>query len=575
LELIISNLRIPVEKDGIDEYVKAASQKLEFGAETIKFSRMLSKSLDMSDKDQFFYDVSVVVTVPDNFDNRQDFPAYNACNCKTQETVATSPGRLWSRHMRVNTTLHNAGTDKSGGRGLSEPQLSIHPLEKTEKPANIKERPIIVGFGPAGMFAALELLNYGIRPIIFERGKKIEERDIDVQKFVRERELDPESNIQFGEGGAGSYSDGKLFSRIRNNSGYVNRVLDTLIKFGAPEEIGYISKPHLGTDVLCRIVRNIRNHVLERGGEIHYNSKLTDIISSDGKIRGVVVNGEKEYLSSTVYLAVGHSARDTFEILHGKGVAIEQKPISVGVRVEHPAEIINLIRYGYKYKDFRGIGAATYSFNHTDRKTGRGAYTFCMCPGGEVVNASSEKGMLVLNGMSYSRRASPFSNSAIAVTCRTDDYKTASPLAGIEFQKDMERRAFNATGGTWRAPAQNLMDFLNRKNSLELNENSYKMGVASVNMNEILPGFVCESLATAFNKWKEDYPLFVSEHAILLGVETRTSSPVKIMRNEKYESVNMGNLYPIGEGSGYTGGITSSAADAIKAVELSALSHLQ
>jgi hypothetical protein len=346
-------------------------------------------------------------------------------------------------------------------------------------------------------------------------------------------------------------------------------VLDTLIKFGAPEEIGYVSKPHLGTDMLCRIVRNMRNHILERGGEIHYSSKVTGLLASDGKIRGVVINGEKEYHSSTVYLAVGHSARDTFEMLLGKGIALEQKPISVGVRIEHPAEIINLIRYGEKYRDFSGIGAATYSFNYTCRKTGRGAYTFCMCPGGEVVNASSENGMLVLNGMSYSRRASPFSNSAIAVTCRTDDYKSANPIAGIEFQRDIERKAFIAAGRTWKAPAQNLMDFLNGRISTVLNENSFKMGVASASMNEILPEFICETLATAFNKWKADYPLFVSEHAILLGAETRTSSPVKIRRNEKFESVNMEKLYPIGEGSGYTGGITSSAADAIKAVEIS------
>ena len=521
MELIINKLRIPVEKDGIDEYLRTSSERLKTAVENIKLSRMLSKSLDMGDKTQFFYEISIVVNVHDSFENKENFPLYSG---KTRTAVTS---------------------------------------------AKIKGRPIIVGFGPAGMFAALELLDYGIKPLIFERGGKIEERHSDVQKFIRERELNTESNIQFGEGGAGSYSDGKLFSRIMNNSEHVNKVLDTLIKFGAPEEIGYVSKPHLGTDVLCKIVRNIRNHILEKGGEIHYNSKITDFLISDSKIGGVVINGEKECLSPIVYLAVGHSARDTFAMIHEKGIVIEQKAISVGVRVEHPAEIINLIRYGDKYKDFRSIGAATYSFNHTDRKTGRGAYTFCMCPGGEVVNASSEQSMLVLNGMSYSRRASPFSNSAIAVTCRTDDYKSSNPLAGLEFQKDIERKAFNATGGTWKAPAQNLMDFLNGKTSCTLNETSYKMGVTSVSMNEILPEFVCESLAAAFNKWKEDYPLFVSGHGILLGVETITSSPVKIKRNEKYESVNIKNLYPMGEGSGYTGGITSSAADAIKTVEAS------
>jgi len=520
LDLIISKLRIPVEKDGVDEYVKAASQKLNITEDNIQFSKILSKSLDARSKEQFYYEITIVVSTPDSFDNRENFPVY------------------------------------------------IEKIKAERKSATIRDRPVIIGFGPAGMFAALELIDYGIKPLIFERGKKIEERSIDVQRFIKERALDPESNIQFGEGGAGSYSDGKLFSRIKNSQ-YANKVLDTFIKFGAPEEIGYVSKPHLGTDMLCKIVKNIRNYILERGGEIHYNSKMTDMVISDGKALGVVINGNMVYHSSIIYLALGHSARDTFEMLHNKGIAIEQKPIFIGVRVEHPAEVINLIRYGDKYKDFPGIGAANYSFTYTNRKTRRGAYTFCMCPGGEVINASSENGMLVVNGMSYSGRSSAFSNSALIVTCHTDDYRSTDPLAGIEFQKDIERKAFNAGGGGWEVPAQNLVDFLCGRTSADLNKNSYKMGAVSVNMNEIFPTFVNETLLSAFNKWKEDYPLFISDHAILLGAETRTSSPVRIKRSEKYESVNIKNLYPIGEGSGYTGGITSSAADAIKAVECS------
>ena len=520
MDLIISNLRIPVEKDGMDEYVKAASQKLSISEDNIQFTKILSKSLDVSSKEQFYYEISIVVSTPDSFDNRENFPVY------------------------------------------------IEKIKAERKSTNIRERPVIIGFGPAGMFAALELIDYGIKPLIFERGKKIEERSIDVQRFIKERALDTESNVQFGEGGAGSYSDGKLFSKIKNSQ-YANKVLDTFIKFGAPEEIGYVSKPHLGTDMLCRIVKNIRSYILERGGEIHYSSKMTDMLISDGKALGVVINGNMEYRSSIIYLALGHSARDTFEMVRNKGIAVEQKPILVGVRVEHPAEIINLIRYGDKYKNFPGIGAANYSFTYTDRKTGRGVHTFCMCPGGEVINASSEEGLMVVNGMSYSGMSSAFSNSALVVTCHTDDYKSTNPLAGIEFQKDIERKAFNAGGGRWEAPAQNLVDFLCGSISVDLNENSYKMGAVSVNMNDIFPAFVNETLLTAFNKWKEDYPLFVSDHAILLGAETRTSCPVRIKRSEKYESVNIKNLFPIGEGSGYTGGITSSAADAIKAVECS------
>ena len=520
MNFILSDLRIPVEKDGIDEYIKAASQKLNISEDDIQLIKILSKSLDTGTNDQFYYIISIVVNAPVSFDNSENLPVY-------------------SKEIR-----------------------------RESKSKKISERPIIIGFGPAGMFAALELIEYGVKPLIFERGKKIEERSLDVQRFIKERTLDPESNIQFGEGGAGSYSDGKLFARVKN-SYYANRVLDTFIRFGAPEDIRYVSKPHLGTDVLCKIVRNIRNYILERGGEIYYGSRMTDILISNGKALGVVINGTIEYRSSVIYLALGNSARDTFGMLFNKGIVLEQKPISVGVRVEHPASIINRIRYGEKYRDCSAIGNATYSFTYTDRKIRRGVYTFCMCPGGEVINASSEHGMMVVNGMSYSHRSSPFSNSALVVTCHTDDYGSTHPLAGIEFQKDIERKAFVAGGGGWEVPAQNLVDFLSGRISGSINEHSYKMGAEAVNLNEILPQFASDALVGAFNAWKKDYPLFVSDQAILLGAETRTSSPVRIKRGENYESVTVKNLYPIGEGSGYTGGITSSAVDAIKAVEVS------
>ncbi len=520
MNLIVNNLQIPIEKDGVEAYLKAASQQMGIGVGDVDIVKILSKSLELKNIEQFCYKISLVVTVPDSFAHRQHFPAY------------------------------------------------IEPIRGEKKRITMPERPIIVGFGPAGMFAALEFLEYGIKPLIFERGKKIEERSLDVQRFIEERDLNPESNIQFGEGGAGSYSDGKLFSRRDNNTSFINRVLQTFIKFGAPAEIGYISKPHLGTDVLCAIVRNIRNYILERGGEILYGAKMTDLLIAEGKAVGITINGEREYLSSSIYIALGHSARDTLAMLHEKGVAMEQRPISVGVRIEHPVETINLMRYGDKYTNFPGLGAATYSLNYTNRKIRRGVYTFCMCPGGEVVNASSEQGMLVLNGMSYSHRSSPFSNAALVVSCHVDDYQSSSPLAGIAFQKDIERKAFNAGGGRWEVPAQNLLHFLGESNTAGLHEISYKMGAVAADMREIFPEFVVSELMAAFHKWKEEVPIFVSSQAILLGAETRTSSPVRIQRNEKYESVNTKNLYPIGEGSGYTGGITSSAADAIKAVEI-------
>jgi len=521
LKYIVKNLNIPIEDDGEHTYLTTASAKMQLPAANLKILKILSKNFDLRNKSQFYYKVSLLVSTEQECHLTDDVTEY-----------------------------------------IEEPASIPHSLSPSSS-----ARPLIVGFGPAGMFAALTLIDNGYRPIIFERGKKIGERSIDVERFIKEKQLNPESNIQFGEGGAGSYSDGKLFSRRDKNTSTVNRVLKTFVKFGAPQEIEYISKPHLGTDVLCKIVRNIRNYILEHGGEIHYSAKMTDLLISHGSISGLVINEEEEYLSPAVFLALGHSARDTFRLLEKKGVALEQRKIAVGVRIEHPVEIIDRMRYGDKYFGFPGLGAATYSINHTNRKIKRGVYTFCMCPGGEIVNASSEPDMLVLNGMSYSDRALPYSNGALVVSCHCSDYNSDDPLAGIAFQQQIEKNAFMAGGSKWQAPAQNLMHFLGETQQNELQQTSYQMAVTAADMHTIFPDFVTKELHAAFHKWKTDVPLFVSEHAMLLAAETRTSSPVRISRNENFESINTKNLYPIGEGAGYTGGITSSAADAIKAVE--------
>jgi len=519
VQLIINNLRIPFEQDGMNAFLLAASRKMKLPIEQITVVKMLSKALDLKDKKQFYFIVSLAVAVPDTYPNRQKFSEY------------------------------------------TEPQPAYKQFAQRE------ERPIVVGFGPAGMFAALELLKYDLKPLIFERGKTIEERSVDVEHFITQRKLNPESNIQFGEGGAGSYSDGKLFSRRNNNTSTVNQVLKTFVKFGAPEEIEYISKPHLGTDVLCLIVRNIRNYILKQGGEIVFNSRMTDLLIRNGKAAGIVINSEKEFLSSQIFLALGHSARDTFAMLHAKGVAIEQRRISVGVRIEHPAHIINAMRYGKKYLNHPRLGAATYSLNHTNRQRKRGVYTFCMCPGGEIVNASSAAGKLVLNGMSYSQRSSPFSNGALVVNCHPTDFTVDSPLAGITFQENIEDKAYVAGGSNWAAPAQSLLSFLGEKDGAgELPENSYRMGILQADMRDIFPDFITDELQVAFHKWRAKVPVFVSHHAILLAAETRVASPIRISRNDCFESINTNNLYPIGEGAGYAGGITSSAADGIKAV---------
>lgn len=521
MNLVLNKLRIPLEEDGGDSYRCAAAAKLGLDPGQIVIKEILSKALDLKDQGQFYYILSLVVQVPGQYPNRGKFARY----------------------------LPPASENPTMGEVFCR-----------------GERPIVVGFGPAGMFAALELIALGQRPLIFERGQRIAERTIAVQKFIRERCLNPESNIQFGEGGAGSYSDGKLFSRRHNNTSTVNRVLKTFVRFGAPPEIEYIAKPHLGTDVLCRIVRNIRIYIQEQGGEIHYGAKMSDLLIDGGRAVGIVINGEKEYQASKIYIALGHSARDSFAMLYRRGVAMEQRRISVGLRIEHPVQTINRMRYGKKYENYPGLGAATYSLNYTNRKIRRGVYTFCMCPGGEVVNASSSPGRLVLNGMSYSQRASPFSNGALVVSCHRADYGSQDPLAGLRFQEEIERKAFEAGGGNWAVPAQNLMDFLVAQGSSSLNQNSCKMGVVPAEMREIFPEFVIAQLLEAFHKWRLEVPLFVARQAILLGPETRTSSPLRMLRDKHYQSVTINDLYPIGEGAGYTGGITSSAADGMKAV---------
>jgi len=509
-----------VENDGVLAYKTEAALRLGVCDEQLAVVKILSKLLDISNKEQFFYKVSIVVEIADDYKNEFGF----------EEFVERKPD--------------------------------------TKKKNYIGDRPIIVGFGPAGMFAALEFIENGVKPLVFERGKKIEDRQVDVQSFIESRQLNSESNIQFGEGGAGSFSDGKLFSRMYANATYVAKVLKTFVKFGAPKEIEYIARPHLGTDVLCRIVKNIRTYILDRGGDIFFSSKMTDILISEGKAFGIVINGEKEYFSSNIFIAFGHSARKTLSMMRLKGIAMEQKSVSIGMRMEHPVDTINEIRYGNKYKGNKVLGAATYSLNYTNRKLRRNVNTFCMCPGGEVINASSEQGMLVINGMSYSKRSSNYSNAALIVTCHPDDFKSSDPLAGIEFQKEIERKAFVVGGESWKAPAQNLMSFLSKsKGSSVLNSNSFKMGVVSADMKEIFPSFIIDTLLIAFAKWKNEDPLFISDKAILIAAETRTSSPVRIKRNKNFESENIKNLYIIGEGSGYAGGITSSAADAIKAVE--------
>lgn len=508
MQILLHNIKVRLEEDEPAVYKKLAANKLRLDISEVSQVRVFKKSLDARDRRQFFYNLSLAVKVPSKY-----------------------------RHNKKFTRLEDAPPKK--------------------EPKNVlPDRPIIIGFGPAGMFAALTFLSYGIKPVIFERGKKVEERLKDIRKFEQGGSLDPESNAQFGEGGAGTYSDGKLTTRIKA-TGYVASVLETFVRHGAPAEIAYLNKPHLGTDQLCAIVMNIREYIEKSGGEVNFQSKVTDLIVEGDVLKGVVVNGQK-HISRAVILAIGHSARDTFQLLKDKGVGLEQKPFAVGVRIEHPAELINLMQYGEKYQDHPKLGPAEYAL------AAGGVYSFCMCPGGEIVNASSENGKLVLNGMSNSKRNGQFSNAGIVAAVTTVDFGSSDPLAGVELQRAMEAKAF-VKG--WQAPAQNLLDFLNATKSSTIIPNSYKLGTVSTDLNKILPEFISNKLAAAFKQWAARFPLFVSERAVLLAPETRTSSPVRILREQNRRSISFANLYPVGEGSGYAGGITSSAVDAIKTVE--------
>jgi len=441
-------------------------------------------------------------------------------------------------------------------------------------PDNLSERPLIVGSGPSGLFAGLVLAQMGFKPIILERGKPVRERTEDTFGFWRKRELNPESNVQFGEGGAGTFSDGKLHTQIKDKNHHGRKVLTEFVEAGAPEEILYISKPHIGTLKLVKIVEKMRNTIQGLGGEVLFNSRVDDLIIEDDKLRGVVLaNGDKLH-SEHVILAIGHSARDTFEMLYKRGVQIEAKPFSIGLRIEHPQPMIDECRFG----DNAGhpiLGAADYKLVHHS-SNGRSVYSFCMCPGGTVLAASSEPGTVVTNGMSQYSRNAGNANSAIVVEVFPKDYHE-SPIAGMEFQRKWEQKAFELGGGNYDAPGQLVGDFLAGRASSKFGtvQPSYKPGVKLGDLSKSLPDYVIDSIREALPVFEKNIKGFVMEDAILTGVETRTSSPVRILRDKDFQSVNVAGLYPSGEGSGYAGGILSSAVDGIKAAEAVALSIVE
>ena len=427
-------------------------------------------------------------------------------------------------------------------------------------------RPVIIGTGPAGLFAALRLTEYGLRPIILERGREVEKRVRDVERFWAERVLDPESNVQFGEGGAGTFSDGKLTTRVDDPR--ISYILKTFVDSGANEEILYQAKPHIGTDRLRGVIINMRKKLISLGCEVRFESKVTGFNIHNGKMESVIVNDGEEIRTDILILATGNSARDTYEALYHAGIYLERKPFAIGLRVEHPQRIIDKIQYG-RSAGHPKLPPAEYILTHNMPERGRSAYSFCMCPGGAVIAASSEPGRLVVNGMSFSKRDSPYANSALVVTVRPGDFDGLGegPLAGIEFQRKWEDAAFKAGGGNYNAPAQRVIDFLGSRETVSLGKSSYRPALTPSDIKACLPGYVIDALRAALPQFERKMRGFVSKEAILVGVETRTSAPVRITRGENLQSVNARGLYPCGEGAGYAGGIVSSALDGIRVAD--------
>ena len=461
--------------------------------------------------------------------------------------------------------------DKENIRFVYTIEFSAKEQPKTEKiyPKLPKEKQpenpvVIVGSGPAGLFCALRLLDYGITPVILERGDKVENREKKIADFTANRRLDVNSNVQFGEGGAGTFSDGKL--NTQTHSSFNSEVLEIFVRHGAPKEILWLNKPHLGSDNLKNIVKNMREDILARGGKILFNTLLADLKIKDDTLTEITLkntlNNREETLSpSFLVLAIGHSARDTFEKLYARGVQMRQKDFAVGVRIEHLQSAIGFAQYG---KAYPLLPAADYKL--VSKGTDRSAFTFCMCPGGVVMPATSEEKGVVVNGMSNYARNERNANSALIAQVRKEDFFSDYPLAGMEFQRKLERNAFTAGGESYRAPVQLVGDFLQGKTSDKFGEvlPSYGAGTTFADLNEVLPNFVTNALKYALTDMDRKLKGFANPDSVLTGVETRTSSPIRIERDETCQSVNVKGLYPCGEGAGYAGGITSSAADGLK-----------
>ncbi len=425
--------------------------------------------------------------------------------------------------------------------------------------------PVVVGSGPCGLFAALILAQQGFNPIVVERGKCVEERVKDVEAFWKEGNFDTKSNVQFGEGGAGTFSDGKLTTQIKNKR--CHKVLEEMVRAGAPEEILYKNKPHVGTDILRDVVRNIREEIIALGGQFYFETQLTDLEIENGQLKAVILNDTKRLETEHCILAIGHSARDTFEMLYKRDLRMEQKPFSIGMRVEHLQSWINEAQFGETFANHPRLGAAEYKLVH-HCENGRTVYSFCMCPGGYVIASASEEGRIVTNGMSEHARNGKNANSAILVNVGPEDFGGEHPLAGMYLQRQFEETAFKLGGSNYKAPIQRLGDFIENKETTEFGivKPTYTPGVTFSNMRAAMPNFMGEAIDEAMKAFGKKMKNFDHPDALFTGFETRSSSPIRLPRNEAYQS-NVKGIYPAGEGAGYAGGISSAAVDGIQIAE--------
>ena len=551
LKIKLENIKI--RQDIQDSQVlENACKKFKLPQNSVANYKIIKKSIDARDKNDIFYNYSIIVTLKENT---------NIKHLKNNKDAIIQEDN--KQNILTSCKLEN---------------LKLQIIRKSTA------QPVIIGAGPAGLFCALTLIENGIKPIIVEQGKTVEERQQDVEKFMQNGELKPLSNVQFGEGGAGTFSDGKLTTNIHNP--LCRTVLEEFVKFGAPKQIEYINKPHIGTDNLIKIVANIRKYIIEKGGTFLFNTKAVDFEIENNQITKLICESintnaninaidnksiqilqksidktKIEIKTDTIVLAIGHSSREMFETLHLKNINMEKKNFSVGVRIEHKQSMINKSQYGEKTK--LKLPPAEYKLAYHGKD--RSCYTFCMCPGGEVIASSSEKGTIVTNGMSKFLRDGENANSAVLVNVTPEEFKGQSVLAGMYFQKDLEEKAFKLGGSNYFAPIQRVEDFINNKKSTFIGKvkPTYKPGVTLTNLQQILPEFVTKTLIEAITYFDTKISGFANPDAILTGVETRSSSPVTIKRNEKLMS-NVNGLYPCGEGAGYAGGIMSAAVDGIK-----------